>query len=99
MFKLIWNTIKLVFLIIVLSLIFHQVSSRFFLSSLLRFQLGVPVEVGKAQIDFVNAEIRFDDIEIWNPSNFPPGVMIYIREMVFDFELSKLFNFLNPEWI
>lgn len=92
MFKLIWNTFKFAFFVIVLSLIFHQITSRFFLSTLLRYQLGVPVEVGKVQIDFVNAQIRFEDVEIWNPSGFPPGVMIYIREMVLDSELSKLFN-------
>ena len=92
MFKSIWGVIKFAFFVVVFSLIFHQVTSRFFLSSLLRFQFGVPVEVGKAEIDFVNAEIRFEDVEIWNPSGFPPGVMIYIREMVLDSELSKLFS-------
>lgn len=92
MFKLVWQIIKLAFLIAVLSLIFNQISSRFFLSSLLRLSLGVPVEVGSAQVDFINAEIRFQDVEIWNPVNFPPGVMIYIREVSLDTELSRLFN-------
>lgn len=92
MFKLIWGAIKLGFLVIILGLVFHQAASRFLLSSFLRFQLGVPVEVGKASVDFVNAEVRFEDVEIWNPKDYPSGVMIYIREMTLDSELSKLFS-------
>lgn len=92
MFKLIWSAIKLIVLTIILALVFNQAASRFLLASFLRFQLGVPVEVGKANVDFLNAEVRFEDVEIWNPARYPSGVMLYVREITLDSELSKLFS-------
>lgn len=92
MFKILWNLIKLVFLITLLSLVFQQFTARFILTMLLRAELGVPIEVEHAQVDFLKAQVRFQNIEIWNPEGFAPGVMVYIREMVVDSELSHLYS-------
>ncbi len=92
MFKIIWNLIKVVFITILLALIFQQFTARFVLTVLLRADLGVPVEVDHAQIDLLRAEVRFQDVQIWNPEGFPPEVMIYIREIRVDSNLFQLFR-------
>jgi hypothetical protein len=91
MFKLIWNLFKLLFFAAVLAIIFQQFTARFVLTMLLRAELGVPVEVEHAQVDILKAQVRFQNIEIWNPDSFPAGVMIYIREMTADSELTRMF--------
>lgn len=92
MFRLIWALFRTAFFIIVLGLIFHQFTAKFFLTLMLRRSLGVPVEAGSASVDFLRAELVFRNVEIWNPEDFPPGVMIYIRELRMDSELSTLFE-------
>ena len=92
MFKLIWGSIKLGFFVILLALIFQQFTARFILTLLLRTDLGVPIEVGHAQMDFLKAQVRFQDVEIWSPEGFPPGVMIYIREIDLDTEWPRVYQ-------
>lgn len=76
----------------VLALVFHQFTARFLLTFCLRQSLGVPVETGRASVDFLRAEVIFKDVTIWNPEGFPPGVMVYIKELRMDSELSSLFQ-------
>ena len=90
MFKILWNFIKLLFLVTLLGLVFQQFTARFILTLLLRTELGVPIEVEHAQVDFLKAQVRFQNVEIWNPKGFAPGVMVYIRELVVDSELSHV---------
>lgn len=92
MFKMIWNLIKLVLILAVLAIVFQQFTARFLLTFLLRTDLGVPVEVEEAQVDLLKAQIKFRNVEIWNPDGFPPGVMVYFREITADSEWSRLFS-------
>ncbi|MBI3306698.1 MAG: hypothetical protein HYZ84_02670 [Candidatus Omnitrophica bacterium] len=88
--KLIFRLIQLFFLIIILSLIFHDTAAKIFLTGFLGWNLGVPVQIEKTKVNLLDTDIEVRGLRLGNPSNFPEGTLVYIPVIFVDFEAWDL---------
>lgn len=88
--KLIWNLIKLIILIAVLSFVFRNFAARWALGAYLEHELGTRVDIKDVTIDFVNTQIKFDGLVIRNPLVFPDGVLADIPKLFIHWDPAPL---------
>ena len=84
--KLIFNLIKLTILIVIVSLIFHDIAGKFYLNAFLRWSLGVPVETEKVHINLKEAQAEVRGLRLGNPAGFPDGTLVYIPKIFIDLD-------------
>ncbi len=90
--KTIFRLFNFCLFLLVLALVFHNVTAKWLLTAALRHSLGVPVEVRDARVDFLNTQVSFSGIRIDNPRDFPPGVLAEIPKIYIDLEISSLWG-------
>lgn len=92
MFKLISLAIKLLLLIIIVSVIFPNISIKYFLTGLLRVSLGTAVYIDDVRVDIINSQFKVTGLEIWNPRGFPDGILTKIPKIFVDIEFARLLD-------
>lgn len=88
--KSIFKLIKLTLLVLILAAIFHNWTLKTLLSLSLRLELGTPVDIEAAQLDFFAQKITFEGILIKNPEGFQRGILAEIPKIIVDFDASAL---------
>lgn len=59
--------IRVILILFIAALIFHNFTARTALAAYLRWKLGVPVEIESAHVDFLGSQVTFKDMVIHNP--------------------------------
>lgn len=86
MFKTLFRLIRLVFLILIIALIFHNFAVRLLLSWGLRYNLGVPVSIESAKVDFWASRVQFNNVIIHNADDFLEGYVMKIPTLTLDLD-------------
>src|SRR3989338_5296351 len=92
MFKLIPLAIKLLILVIIVSVIFPNISIKYFLTGLMRVSLGTRVYIEDIRVDIMNTQFKVSGLEIWNPRGFPDGILTRIPKIFVDVDIARLLD-------
>lgn len=88
--KIIFGWIKTVVFVLLIALIFHNLTARLALSFYLRWALGAPVEVESARVDLLGTKVAFKDIIVRNPDQMPDGVLAKIPYLFIDLDAQAV---------
>lgn len=89
-FKLVFNLIKLAFLLIIFVLIFHTWTIKQALNLSLSWGLGTKVSVDSVKMDWKNTGFEIHNLKVDNPSSFPKGVLADIPLVIVSVDLGSL---------
>lgn len=92
MFKTLFALIRIFFILLVLGLIFHNLTARLALEKYLEYQLGAPVHIESARVDFLGTQVFYRNVMIQNPAEFPEGPAIKISYLLLDFDAGAFFD-------
>lgn len=88
--KLIWGLIKFFIFLIILAFVLKNFAMKWIASGVLGSQLGTKVKVGDVRMDLVNTQVKFEDLRIQNPMEFPDGTLASIPKLFIDWKPSAL---------
>lgn len=92
MFKALFGIIRLVLILLVAALIFHNLAARTALSWGLRYSLGVPVTIESAQVDFWSSSVRFENVTVHNADDFLEGYVLKVPSLTLSFDSGAFFD-------
>lgn len=90
LFGLIFGLIRLAFLLVIVTVIFHTWAIKQIITFTLSYQLGADVSIQNVKMDWKNTGFEVQGLEIGNPYSFPRGILADIPLVIISVDLPSI---------